>query len=73
MALPAIIVATSHGNHCFRRCRVKTIATMITVLPDGSVQVPSQPGLAPGAYRAMLVVSEPVPRPLLPLPLQLKL
>lgn len=52
---------------------MKTIATMITVLPDGSVQVPSQPGLAPGAYRAMLVVSEPVPRPLLPLPLQLKL
>ena len=49
------------------------ISTMITVLPDGSVQVPSQPGLAPGAYRAMLVVSEPVPRPLLPLPLQLRL
>lgn len=50
---------------------MKTIETVITVLPDGSVQIPPQPGLSPGAHRAVLVVAEPALVPLSPPPLQL--
>lgn len=37
---------------------MKTIETVITVLADGSIQVPPYPGLPPGAHRAVLVVEE---------------
>lgn len=40
---------------------MKTIETVITVLPDGSIQIPRRPDLTPGNHRAVLVVDEPVP------------
>lgn len=52
---------------------MKTIETVITVLPDGSIQLPPQPGLTPGAHRVVLVVEDVVPQPAAPAPLPLKL
>lgn len=40
---------------------MKTIETVITVLPDGSIQIPRRPDLTPGNHRAVLIVDEPVP------------
>ncbi len=37
----------------------QTIATTITVLPDGSIQIPPHPELAPGQYRAVLLPQAP--------------
>ncbi len=37
---------------------MKTIETTITVLPDGSIQIPPRPELAPGEHRAVLVIDE---------------
>jgi hypothetical protein len=37
---------------------MRTIETVITVLADGSIQVPRNLGLPPGAHRAVLVVEE---------------
>jgi hypothetical protein len=37
---------------------VKIIETMITVLPDGSIQIPPHRDLIPGEHRAVLVVDE---------------
>ena len=37
---------------------MKTIELTITVLPDGSIQVPPRPELAPGKHRAVLVIEE---------------
>lgn len=49
---------------------MKTTETVITVLPDGSIQIPPQPGLSAGAHRVVLVVDEPVARPAAAQPLQ---
>lgn len=70
-AASAMVVASSHSYNGLRRCRVKTIETVITVLPDGSVQIPPQPELPPGAHRAVLVVEESMERRAAPQPLQL--
>ena len=35
---------------------MKTIETVITVLPDGSIQVPPHAALTPGAHRAVIVL-----------------
>ncbi len=37
---------------------MKTIETIITVLPDGSIQIPAYPELQPGQHRAVLVVDQ---------------
>ena len=37
---------------------MKTIETTITVLPDGSIQIPPRPELAPGEHRAVLVIED---------------
>jgi len=37
---------------------MKTIETTITVLPDGSIQIPPRPDLPSGEHRAVLVVDE---------------
>jgi hypothetical protein len=37
---------------------MKTIETTITVLADGSIQIPPRPDLTPGEHRAVLVVEE---------------
>jgi hypothetical protein len=37
---------------------MKTIETTITVLADGSIQIPPRPDLTPGEHRAVLVVDE---------------
>jgi hypothetical protein len=37
---------------------MKTIETTITVLPDGSIQIPPRPDLPPGEHHAVLVVEE---------------
>jgi hypothetical protein len=37
---------------------MKTIELTITVLPDGSIQIPPRSDLAPGEHRAVLVVEE---------------
>ncbi len=45
---------------------MKTIETVITVLPDGSIQVPPRTDLPPGAHRAVIVlesVAQPAPAP----------
>ncbi len=52
---------------------MKTIETVITVLPDGSIQIPPQPGLSAGAHRAVLVVEEPMEQPIVAQPLQLRM
>jgi hypothetical protein len=36
-----------------------TVETTITVLPDGSIQIPPQPTLTPGQYRAVLLPQAP--------------
>lgn len=38
---------------------MKTIQTTITVLPDGSIQIPVPLALPPGEHRAVLVVQAP--------------
>lgn len=38
---------------------MRTIETVITVLPDGSIRIPPQPDLKPGDHRAVLVIEEP--------------
>ncbi|MCX7791322.1 MAG: hypothetical protein N2378_11835 [Chloroflexaceae bacterium] len=38
---------------------MRTIETIITVLPDGSIRIPPQPDLKPGDHRALLVIEEP--------------
>lgn len=40
---------------------MKTIETVITVLPDGSIHIPPRTDLTPGAHRAVLVVEETIP------------
>jgi len=54
---------------------MKTIETTITVLPDGSIQIPPRPDLTPGEHRAVLMVEEPVVTATThpPAPLQLKM
>jgi hypothetical protein len=53
---------------------MRTIETVITVLADGSIQVPPYPGLPPGAHRAVLVVEELEPKsPSLPVALELRM
>lgn len=42
---------------------MKTIETVLTVLPDGSIQLPHNLGLPPGAHRAVLVVEETATQP----------
>lgn len=37
---------------------MKTIETIITVLPDGSIQIPPHPDLPPGEHHAVLMVEE---------------
>ncbi len=37
----------------------QTIATTITVLPDGSIQIPAQLALPPGEHRAVLAIQAP--------------
>lgn len=37
---------------------MKTIETIITVLDDGSIQIPPRHDLTPGSHRAVLVVEE---------------
>lgn len=40
---------------------------MVTLLPDGSIQIPPQPSLSAGAHRVALVVGQPMERPALQL------
>ena len=42
---------------------MQTIETIITVGVDGSIRIPSQPDLAPGQHRAVLVI-EAIPYPI---------
>ncbi|HEY3231700.1 MAG TPA: hypothetical protein VGJ87_20900 [Roseiflexaceae bacterium] len=52
---------------------MKTIETTITVLPDGSIKIPTHTELPPGEHRAVLVVdSRSVERAPAP-PLRLKM
>jgi hypothetical protein len=37
---------------------MKTIETTITVFPDGRIETPSRPDLAPGEHRAVLVIAD---------------
>lgn len=37
---------------------MKTIETTITVFPDGRIDIPPRPDLAPGAHRAVLVIDD---------------
>jgi hypothetical protein len=37
---------------------MRTIETVITVLPDGSIRIPPRPDLKPGDHRAVLVIEE---------------
>jgi hypothetical protein len=57
---------------------MKTIETTMTVLPDGSIQIPPRPDLTPGEHRVVLVIDQapspqarntPAPKP----PLRLKM
>jgi hypothetical protein len=55
---------------------MKTIETVITVLSDGSIQIPPRPDLPPGEHRAVLVIEEAAQRETMPAakpPLQLKM
>ena len=54
---------------------MKTIETTMTVLPDGSIQIPPRADLTPGRHRVVLVVEEPVVTATArrPAPLQLKM
>jgi hypothetical protein len=38
---------------------LRTIETTITVLPDGSIQMPPQSDLAPGHHRVLLTIEAP--------------
>ncbi|PDW00249.1 hypothetical protein [Candidatus Chloroploca asiatica] len=53
---------------------MKTIETTITVLPNGSIQIPPRPDLLPGEHRVVLVIEEhPIPsrEPVVPLKLKM--
>jgi hypothetical protein len=52
---------------------MKAIETIITVLPDGSIQIPRRADLTPGTHRAVLVVEESVPARAPQRPLRLKM
>jgi hypothetical protein len=38
---------------------MKPIETIVTVLPDGSIQIPPRPDLVPGHYQAVLIPRAP--------------
>lgn len=52
---------------------MKTIETTITVFPDGRIEIPPRPDLAPGEHRAVLVVEAADPAPVARPRLQLKM